>query len=65
MATLLEDDTFKYIFGNSDSNFIEIVSLESNSNKQALVQVMAWHQRGDKPLPEPMLTQYIDAYMRH
>ena len=25
-------------------------------NKPALVQVMAWHRRGDKQLPEPMLT---------
>ena len=34
-------------------------------NKRALVQVMAWRRTGDKPLPEPMITQFIDAYMRH
>ena len=34
-------------------------------NKSALVQVMAWRRTGDKPLPEPILTQFIDAYMRH
>ena len=34
-------------------------------NKPALVQVMAWRRTGDKPLPEPMLTQFTDAYMRH
>ena len=33
-------------------------------NKPALIQVMAWCQTGNKPLPEPMLTQYIDAFMR-
>ena len=33
-------------------------------NKVALVQVMAWCRTGDKPLPEPMLTQFSDAYMR-
>ena len=33
--------------------------------KAALVQVMAWHLTGDKPLSEPMLTQFTDAYMRH
>ena len=33
-------------------------------NKSALVQVMAWHQTGDKPLPEPMLTQFTNTYMR-
>ena len=31
----------------------------------ALVQVMAWRRAGDKPLSEPMLTQFTDAYMRH
>ena len=35
------------------------------NNKPALVQVIAWHQTGDKPLPEPMLTQLTDAYMQH
>ena len=34
-------------------------------NKSALVQVMAWRRTGDKPLPEPILTQFTDAYMRH
>ena len=34
-------------------------------NKAALVQVMAWHRTGDKPLFEPMLARFTDAYMRH
>ena len=34
-------------------------------NKSALVQVIAWRRTGDKPLPEPMMTKFIDAYMRH
>ena len=34
-------------------------------NKAALVQVMAWHLFGAKPLPEPMLIQFTDIYMRH
>ena len=34
-------------------------------NKSALVQVMAWHQTGDKPLSEPMLIQFTDACIRH
>ena len=33
-----------------------------NDNKPALVQVMAWRQAGDKPLPEAMLTLFTDAY---
>ena len=34
-------------------------------NKSALVQAMACRLTGDKPLPEPTLTQLADAYMRH
>ena len=37
----------------------------SQVHKSALVHVMAWHRAGDKPLPEPMLTQFTGAYMRH
>ena len=33
-------------------------------NEAALVQVMAWRRTDDKPLPEPMLIQFTDAYMR-
>ena len=33
-------------------------------DKSMLVQVMAWRRTGDKPLSEPMLTQFIDAHMR-
>ena len=34
-------------------------------NNPKLVQIMAWHRIGDKPLSEPMLTRFTDAYMRH
>ena len=34
-------------------------------NKPALVQVMAWRRTGDKPLPEPLHTEFTDASMRH
>ena len=33
-------------------------------NKPALIQAMARHWIGDKPLPEPMLTQSTEAYMQ-
>ena len=33
-------------------------------NKSMLVQVMAWRWTGDKPLYEPMPTQFIESYMR-
>ena len=32
-------------------------------NKSALVQVVAWRRTGDKPLPEPKMTQ-CNVYMR-
>ena len=34
------------------------------NNIPALVQIMAWPQPGDKPLSEPMLMQFPDAYVR-
>ena len=34
-------------------------------NDSALVQVMAWRQTGDEPVPEPMLAHFSDGYMRH
>ena len=33
--------------------------------KSALVQVMAWRQKGNKPLPKPMLAQFTNAYIRY
>ena len=32
--------------------------------KAALVQVKAWRWIGDNPLPEPVMDQFTDAYMR-
>ena len=29
-----------------------------------MVQVMAWRRTGNKPLSGPMMTQFIDEYMR-
>ena len=34
-------------------------------NNSVLFWIMAWRRRGDKPLSEPMLTRFTDAYMRH
>ena len=64
------DDIFKYIFLNESVLFLTKISLKfvlmgPSDNKWDLVLIMAWHWTGDKPLPEPMLTQFIDAYMRH
>ena len=65
----ITDDIFKSIF--NESIWISItISLKfilrgPIDYKSALVQVMAWHRTGEKPLPESMLTQFTDAYIRH
>ena len=64
------DDMFKCIFLNENiwiSNEISLKYIPRGliDNMSALVQIMAWHHPGDKPLSEPMLTQFPDAYMRH
>ena len=57
MATVLADDNFKCIF--------------LNENYRIPIQIllkfipMAWLRIGEKPLPEIMVTQFTDAYMRH
>ena len=70
MVTILAYNIFKWIFSNKNCSILIQISLKfvpwsPIDNKAALVQVMAWHQRGDKPLPEPMVTQFTDAYMQH
>ena len=32
--------------------------------KKIVVQIMAWCQTSDKPLPEQMMVQFTDAYFR-
>ena len=48
---------------NTDTLQITFSNAFSSIKKSALVQAMAWHHRGAKPLPESMLTQFTDAYM--
>ena len=65
-----EDDIFKRIFLNENVAISFQISLTfvprgPIDNKSVLVQVMAWRQTGDKPLPEPRLTWFTDAYMQH
>ena len=59
---------FKPIFSNKNVRIAIKFSLKfvphgALDNKSALIQVMAWHRKGNKPLPEPMLIQFTDAYM--
>ena len=70
MDDILEDDNFKCIFLNENDRISIRISLKLVpriliDNKSALVQVMAWRRTGEKPLPEPMLTQFTDVYVRH
>ena len=70
MAAILADNIFKCIFIQENGKILIQISLKliprsPIDNKSALVQVMAWRRTGDKLLPEPMMTQFTDAYMRH
>ena len=70
MAPILADNNLRYIFLNENDRILIGISLKfvprsPIDNKSTLVQVMAWRRTGDKPLPEPMLTQLADAYMRY
>ena len=70
MAAILAEYIFKCIFLNEKFCILIRISLKFVPrspvyNKPALVQEIAWRWIGDKQLPEPMLIQFIDAYMRH
>ena len=70
MTAIWTGDIFKRTFLNENVRIAIQISLKfvpngSIANKSVLVQVMALRRTGDKPLPEAMLTQFIDAYMRH
>ena len=63
------DDVFKCICMNeklciSIRISLEFVPKDPIDNKSALVQVMVWCRIDDKPLPEAILTQFTDTYMR-
>ena len=70
MAAILADENFKCIFINKNDRIpfgipLKFVPKSPIDNKPALVQVMAWHRTGNKPLLEVMLNQFTDAYMWH
>ena len=70
MAANLADDNFKGIFLKENGRILIQISLKCVprgliNNKPVLVRVMACHLFGDKPLSEPMLNQFTDAYTRH
>ena len=68
MAAILAEDNFKCIFLNENDQIpiqisLKFVPMSLINNRPALLHVMAWCWIGDKLLPEPMLTQFTDAYM--
>ena len=70
MAVILANDILKYIFWNENDRISIQISLEfvprsPIDNKAKVVQIMAWHRTGDKPLTEPMLTRFTDACKQH
>ena len=70
MSVILADDNFRCIFLNENGSIlikisVKFVPMSPIDNKLAFVQVMAWRRTGAKPLPEPTLTQFTDAYMQY
>ena len=64
------DDIFWCIFVNEKFCILIEISLKfvpkgPTDNNLEFVQIMAWRRISDKPLSEPMLSQFIDAYVRH
>ena len=64
------DDILQSIFLNENIWILIKVSLKfvpkGPINKiPTLVQIMAWCWSGTKPLSEPMMVKFNDAYMRH
>ena len=65
MAPILAEDIFNCIYLNENVRILIQISLQFVPNGPAFVQAMAWHQAGNKPLPEAMMTQFIGTYMQH
>ena len=68
IGCLFPDNIFKCIFLNENCFILMKISLKfvaqgPINNIPALVQVMAWHRSGDKPLSEPMMACLNDAYI--
>ena len=55
MVAVLPEDIFKWVSLNENGRIPIPISLKFD-NKPALIQVMASRLTGDKPLPEPMMT---------
>ena len=56
------DDIFRYIFVNE--SFCILIKISLNFVPKGPIDDKP-RRKGNKPLPEPMLTWFADAYMRH
>ena len=68
MAAILPTSSNIFLYENVKifiSISLKFVPNDLIDNMSAMIQVMAWRHTGDKPLPEAILTQVTDAYMRH
>ena len=59
---ILVNEKFGFFLLKIHWSFVTKCPIENNP---ALVQITAWRRIGDKPLSEPMLTRFIDAYVQH
>ena len=64
------DDVFRCILVNemfciSIKISLKFICEDPIGNNPALIQIMAWRRKGDKPLSEPKLIRFTDTYMRH
>ena len=70
MVAIWADDIFNCISLNENDIILLQISLNylpksPIDHKPAFVQVMAWPRTGGKPLPGPIMTQFIATYMQH
>ena len=62
------EDTLKWVFVTeivwiSIKTSLKFVPGGLINNIPTLVQIMAWHRIGNKPLSEPMMTSFTDVYI--
>ena len=70
MGAIQAEDIFKCISLNENvwtllKISLKIVPKVRINSIPVLVQIMAWRRPGDKPLSEPMMIFFTDAYIHH
>ena len=62
---MVEYDKLICIFEWKVQNSLKCVPKDTSEQKSVLIHVVTWHQAGYTALPETMLTQFTDTYIRH